>query len=105
MTQERDSVDNHSTPSVIIVDDEEMVITSIKAYLQLETGYDVRGFTDPEDAARHLEAEDADVVVSDYLMPRMNGIQLRARQGTAAGSQPGAPDRPRRQAERRAGHQ
>ena len=49
-------MDNHSTPSVIIVDDEEMVITSIKAYLQLETEYDVRGFTDPEEAARHLES-------------------------------------------------
>ncbi|HWQ55750.1 MAG TPA: response regulator [Bryobacteraceae bacterium] len=69
---------NHS-PSVLIVDDEDMVITSIKAFLQLETDYDVRGFTDPGDAVRHLENGAADVVVSDYLMPGINGIQLLAR--------------------------
>ena len=32
----------------MIVDDEEMVITSIKAFLQLETDFDIQGFTDPE---------------------------------------------------------
>ena len=35
-------------PSVMIVDDEEMVITSIRAFLQLETDFDIQGFTDPE---------------------------------------------------------
>lgn len=63
----------------MIVDDEDMVITSIRAFLQLETGYDVRGFTDPEQAVRHLENGAADVVVSDYLMPKINGIQLLGR--------------------------
>jgi DNA-binding NtrC family response regulator len=61
---------------VLIVDDEEMVITSVKAFLNLETEYQIQGFTDPEAAARHLETHPADVVVSDYLMPKMNGIQL-----------------------------
>ena len=67
---------NGYKPSVMIVDDEEMVITSIRAFLQLETGYDVNGFTDPEEAARFAEKHELDVVVSDYLMPKMNGIQL-----------------------------
>ncbi len=65
--------------AVMIVDDEEMVIASLKALLQLETDYDVRGFTDPEEAARHAEANALDVVLSDYLMPKMNGIQLLTR--------------------------
>lgn len=69
----------NQSPSVLIVDDEDMVITSIKAFLQLETDYDVRGFTDPGEAVRHLENGAADVVVSDYLMPGINGIQLLAR--------------------------
>lgn len=69
----------NSQPVVLIVDDEEMVIVSIRAFLRLETDHDIRGFTDPEEAARHLESEPADVVVSDYLMPAMNGIQLLAR--------------------------
>lgn len=66
-------------PTVMIVDDEEMVITSINAFLQLETDYEVRGFTDPEEAVRHLRNGGADVVVSDYLMPKLNGIQLLGR--------------------------
>ena len=69
----------HMTPSIMIVDDEEMVITSIRAFLQLETDYNLHGFTDPEDAARFAERNRVDVVVSDYLMPRMNGIQLLGR--------------------------
>ena len=67
---------NNSQPSVLIVDDEDMVITSIRAFLRLETDYNVHGFTSAEEAARHLETNPVDVVVTDYLMPKMNGIQL-----------------------------
>jgi DNA-binding NtrC family response regulator len=67
---------NDGQPRIVIVDDEEMVITSIRAFLQLETEYTVNGFTDPEKAVKHLEATPVDVVVSDYMMPKMNGMQL-----------------------------
>ena len=67
---------NGDKPSIMIVDDEEMVITSIKAFLQLETDYDIQGFTDPEQAADFVRQNRVDVAVSDYLMPKMNGIQL-----------------------------
>lgn len=70
---------NGSKPSILIVDDEEMVIASIKAFLQLETDYHVQGFTDPEEAARFADGHVVDVAVSDYLMPKMNGIQLLGR--------------------------
>ncbi len=60
----------------MIVDDEDMVITSIRAFLQLETEYAVHGFTSPQEAAEWLKTSPVDVVVSDYLMPKMNGIQL-----------------------------
>lgn len=70
---------NGHAPSVMIVDDEEMVITSIKAFLQLETDFTVHGFTDPEQASRFAGGNPVDVAVSDYLMPKMNGIQLLGR--------------------------
>jgi len=70
---------NGHKPSVMIVDDEEMVITSLKAFLQLETDFEINGFTDPESAARFAENHRVDVAVSDYLMPKMNGIQLLSR--------------------------
>jgi DNA-binding NtrC family response regulator len=63
-------------PIVVLVDDEEMVITSVRAYLALETDYRVEGFTDPEEAAGFIKQREYDVIVSDYLMPKMTGIQL-----------------------------
>ena len=60
-------------PAVLIVDDEEMVITSVRAYLQLETEFDIHGFTDPEQALKHIESNLIDIVVSDYLMPKISG--------------------------------
>jgi DNA-binding NtrC family response regulator len=63
-------------PVVAIVDDEDMVITSVRAFLNLETEYTIHGFTDPQEAAKFLETNPIDVMVSDYLMPKMNGIQL-----------------------------
>ncbi|HWB84728.1 MAG TPA: response regulator [Bryobacteraceae bacterium] len=65
--------------SVVIVDDEPMVITSIKAFLQMETDYDLHGFSNPEEAAQFVVKTPVDVAVSDYLMPKMNGIQLLGR--------------------------
>lgn len=65
--------------SVLIVDDEEMVITSVRAYLQLETDYEIHGFTQPEQAIKHMENNLVDIAVSDYLMPRISGIQFLGR--------------------------
>jgi DNA-binding NtrC family response regulator len=73
---------NNKNASVVLVDDEEMVLTSVRAYLTLETEFTINAFTEPEEAVKHMEANAVDVVVSDYLMPRMSGIQLlmKARQ-------------------------
>ncbi len=65
--------------TVLIVDDEEMVITSIRAFLQLETEYKLTGLTSPEEAVKFLHTNPVDVVVTDYLMPKMTGLQLLAR--------------------------
>jgi DNA-binding NtrC family response regulator len=70
---------HHGRPAVMVVDDEQMIITSIRAFLELDGDFDVDGFTDPEEATRFAEQHRLEVVVSDYLMPKMNGIQLLAR--------------------------
>lgn len=70
------SGNGYGQPVILIVDDEEMVITSVRAFLTLETEYTVHGFTDPEKASKFMETNPVDVVVSDYLMPKLNGIQL-----------------------------
>ena len=65
-------------PAIVLVDDEEMILTSIRTLLMLEADYDVACFTSPLEAVRHLENNAVDVTVSDYLMPGMTGIQLLA---------------------------
>lgn len=69
-------METNSQAEIILVDDEDMVITSVRAFLTLETDYNIHGFTSPVEAVQHLETHPADVVVSDYLMPHLNGIQL-----------------------------
>jgi len=62
--------------SVLLVDDEEMVLTSVRAYLTLETEFTIHAYSEPEEAVKFLQSNPVDVVVSDYLMPRMSGIQF-----------------------------
>ena len=63
-------------PIVIVVDDEEIVLVSIRSFLQLETDYDVRTFQSPLEALEHLREVTPDVVISDFLMPNMNGLEF-----------------------------
>ena len=69
----------NSNASVLLVDDEEMVLTSVRAYLTLETEFTIHTYSEPEEAVKHMQSNPVDVVVSDYLMPRMSGIELSER--------------------------
>lgn len=70
---------DNAKPAVVLVDDEDMILTSIRTLLMLESDYEVEAFTNPLDAVRHLENHTVDVIVSDFLMPGMTGIQLLAK--------------------------
>lgn len=64
---------------VAVVDDEEMVLTSIRSYLQLETPHEVLTFDSPETALDSLREETVDVVVADFMMPAMDGVAFLKR--------------------------
>ena len=64
------------TPLIVIVDDEEMVLTSLRSFLNLETDYNVETYTSPGKALESLDSKPLDLVISDYLMPEMNGIDF-----------------------------
>jgi response regulator RpfG family c-di-GMP phosphodiesterase len=51
-----------------------MVLTSLRSFLSLETDYEVLTFNAPEAALDKLRDHSVDLVISDYLMPGMNGI-------------------------------
>ena len=64
------------TPVIAIVDDEEMVLTSLRSFLSLETDFDLQTYVSPEQAIEDAPRNPADLVISDYLMPGMNGIEF-----------------------------
>ena len=61
---------------LFVVDDEAMVTSSIEGFLMLETDYDVFTFNNPEEAVAALEEHQPELVVSDFVMPQMNGIEF-----------------------------
>ncbi len=65
--------------TVVIVDDEEMVLSSISTFLGLETQYSVKTFTSPAEALDFIERNPIHLVVSDYLMPQMDGVTFLAK--------------------------
>jgi DNA-binding NtrC family response regulator len=60
--------------TIVIVDDEEMVLTSLNSFLTLETQYKVKTFTSAKEALDYIKKDGVDLVISDYLMPEMDGI-------------------------------
>lgn len=63
-----------SSGTIMVVDDEEMVATALRTFLELETNYDVIDFTSPVEALEAFDREAIDVVMADFMMPEMDGI-------------------------------
>lgn len=70
--------DNSDKRQILILDDEEMVLTSLRSFIELETDYNVTTFTSPAEALEFIKSNDIDLVISDYLMPNMDGISFLA---------------------------
>ena len=60
------------SPTVLVVDDEEMVGSALASFLELETPYRVLTFTEPGKALEGIEV--ADCIIADFMMPEMDGI-------------------------------
>jgi DNA-binding NtrC family response regulator len=75
------SNNNGSTPTILLVDDEEMVLNSIKSFFAIESDYKLATYTSPLKALADIERNDRnfDLVISDYLMPEMDGITFLAK--------------------------
>lgn len=64
--------------TIVIVDDEEMVLTSLSSFFTLETDYNIVDFTSAKEALVYIKKNDVHLVISDYLMPEMDGITFLA---------------------------
>lgn len=65
--------------TVMLVDDEEMVTTTLAAYLELESDYVVEIFKSPIAALERLQKGPVDLIISDFLMPEMDGLNFLSR--------------------------
>jgi CheY-like chemotaxis protein len=61
--------------TIFVVDDEPMLLDLASAILQ-PLGYEVRTFRDPQVALREFPAAQPAVLVTDYAMGGMNGLEL-----------------------------
>jgi len=62
--------------TIVLIDDDATSIAIQKRYVKKFCGVDAMTFTDSEQAANHLKANKADLIVADYSMPKMNGAEL-----------------------------
>ncbi len=61
-------------PKILLVDDEELIVRTIERLLKKE-GYDVISARNGQEAIRHAEEQEFDLLVTDIRMPSMNGIE------------------------------
>ena len=64
--------------TIVLVDDEEMVLTSIDSFLNLETNYNVVTFISANEALNYIKSNNVNLIISDYVMPEMDGITFLA---------------------------
>ena len=61
---------------IVVVDDEKIVTSAFKTLLKVEGFQDSHFFNDPKEALVFLQTNIPDVVISDFLMPDMNGLEF-----------------------------
>ncbi|RMF65568.1 MAG: sigma-54-dependent Fis family transcriptional regulator [Calditrichaeota bacterium] len=67
-----------SKSTILVVDDEVAILRVMEANLRRE-GYDVHAAEDGLLALEKLKCESYDTVIIDYMMPRLNGLDLMAK--------------------------
>jgi len=69
---------NHASgsPATIFVVDDEPMLLDLAATILQPLGFDVRTFRDPKQALAEYPAAKPDLVVTDYAMGEMNGLDL-----------------------------
>jgi DNA-binding NtrC family response regulator len=63
-------------PATIFVVDDELMLLELAATILQPLGFDVRTFSDPKKALAEYPAARPAVVVTDYAMGEMNGLDL-----------------------------
>ncbi|OZG71146.1 hypothetical protein BTA51_22490 [Hahella sp. CCB-MM4] len=60
---------------IAIIDDEENILNSLRRTLRKQ-GWEVLTFSDPHTALAELRFNEVDIIISDYRLPDMDGVEL-----------------------------
>ena len=61
---------------ILILDDDKLVTSSLKTLLMMEGFIDVVLYNSPKEAVEYLKKNPRDVIISDFMMPEMNGLEF-----------------------------
>jgi len=61
---------------ILILDDDKLVTSSLKSLLMIEGFTNSVFFNDPNEAILYLRENFCDVIISDFMMPEMNGLEF-----------------------------
>lgn len=61
---------------VMVVDDEDYILKALKRTIQTQTDWIVETFQNPHEALRRARTTVFDAIITDYMMPEMNGLEL-----------------------------
>lgn len=64
------------TGKIVVVDDEKIVTSAFKTLLKVEGFNNAHFFNNPKEALEFLASNIPDLVISDFLMPEMNGLEF-----------------------------
>jgi CheY-like chemotaxis protein len=68
---------NNMPLSVVLVDDELQITDLLETFLKcISKNLDIYSFNDPEEARAYLLQNNPDVLITDYKMPKFDGLQL-----------------------------
>ena len=60
---------------VYVVDDEHIIATTLATIL-IRSGFEAVSFTDPLEALLAAESQTPDLLITDVMMPQLNGVDL-----------------------------
>src|SRR5688572_26959790 len=66
-------------PTIMVIDDDEIITTALRNLFRLRTEYNTIAFTSPSEALASSSDHSFDLVISDYMMPEMDGIEFLSR--------------------------